>query len=77
MSIKNLRARAAAALRRSSTASVEVKRQTKVPQATGAAAQAPQWRIESLEPKLLLSADALPAAHLLVAADKTPTDAVP
>ncbi|MBC7379989.1 MAG: LEPR-XLL domain-containing protein, partial [Burkholderiaceae bacterium] len=60
MSIKNLRARAAAALRRSSTASVEVKRQTKVPHATGAAAQAPQWRIESLEPKLLLSADALP-----------------
>jgi len=55
MSIKSLRARAAAALRRASkNASTRVE-----------AARPQSWKIETLEPKLLLSADALPAVHLM------------
>ncbi|MBI3349607.1 MAG: LEPR-XLL domain-containing protein, partial [Burkholderiales bacterium] len=55
MSIKSLRARAAAALRRASkNASTRVEAKKPEP-----------WKIETLEPKLLLSADALPAVHLL------------
>jgi len=55
MSIKSLRARAAAALRRASkNASTRVQPRKPEP-----------WKIETLEPKLLLSADALPAVHLL------------
>ncbi|HEU6454965.1 MAG TPA: LEPR-XLL domain-containing protein, partial [Roseateles sp.] len=55
MSIKSLRARAAAALRR---ASKNASARTALPQRQA-------WKIETLEPKLLLSADALPAVHLL------------
>ncbi|HEV6965106.1 calcium-binding protein, partial [Roseateles sp.] len=55
MSIKSLRARAAAALRRASKNA-----STRVP-----ASERQSWKIETLEPKLLLSADALPAVHLL------------
>ena len=71
MSIKSLRARAAAALRRSSSASATA---GPLKKASVGSAESPQWRIESLEPKLLLSADALPAAHLLIAPAAEPVN---
>ena len=45
--------------------------------APAAAAGAPNWRIESLEPKLLLSADALPGVHQRVDADTLQTVQAP
>ncbi|MFN9746664.1 MAG: calcium-binding protein, partial [Betaproteobacteria bacterium] len=45
--------------------------------APAAAAGAPNWRIESLEPKLLLSADALPGVHQRVDADPLQTVQAP
>ncbi|MEP7301528.1 MAG: calcium-binding protein, partial [Caldimonas sp.] len=52
MSLKSTRHRVGAALRRARRAA--------------RAAPATVWRIETLEPKLLLSADAIPAVHLIV-----------
>ena len=42
-----------------------VKPVDRAPNARGPAQPTTQWRVESLEPRLLLSADAIPAVHLL------------
>ena len=66
MSFRAMRARAVSAVRRAAKTA-----------ATRRAPPAPDaWKIETLEPKLLLSADAVPAVHLLVSQD-APTDSSP
>ena len=76
MPIKPMRSRAWGAVRRTSkrlTACLHPRAKASRQALAAPAPAVTAWRIELLEPKLLLSADAIPALHLLVDAQTTPT----